>query len=63
MKSVGKGQVAWDSSNDTKTTTISFTAPEMKFLKDRIVEMDKQKKIPDNLLDVAIKIQDINLDK
>lgn len=51
----------WQKKND-KVKSISFTKPEMKFLKDRVAELDKQKKIPPYLLEVVLKIQDIKLE-
>ncbi len=55
-------QLEWKNENN-KVKSISFTKPEIKFLKDRVTELDKQKKIPLYLLDVVLQIQDVKLDK
>lgn len=59
---VDGGSMQWKNEND-KAKSISFTAPELRFLKDRVTELDKQKKVPLYLLDVILQIQDIELAK
>ncbi len=54
-------RTTWNTKKD-KTTTVGFTVAEMKFLKTRVDDMDKKEEIRDNLLDVILKIQDVNLD-
>lgn len=61
-KRLEKGGFEW-SEKKNKTKVISFTKPEMSFLKDRVSELDKQKKITQGFLDIALKIQDIKMEE
>lgn len=55
-KRSGNG-MEWQTKND-KIKNISFTTPEMEFLKSRVAELDKQKKVPQDFLEIALQIQD-----
>ena len=56
-----ENRMTWDVAKD-KATTIGFSCAEVRFLKDRISELDKQNKIQLNLLDIILKIQDVNIE-
>lgn len=60
LKSFKNGSFSWEKKNDT-IKQISFSNSEIKFLQDQINLLDNQSKITPESLDIALKIQSINL--
>lgn len=58
LKTEGQGLV-WDV-DKAKEKTIEFTGAEIEFLKTRINELDKQKKIKSNMLSLCLMIREIS---